>query len=1241
MNETILLLEATDFRDTTCWHWVLRDNAGNFIINHKVDIDLTDPEYSGFIDLENYLTVHAAPDKWIEDHQILLKEVGSWICSKVFGPIAKIILDIRKPVVVRVNVPPEASSLLYLPLDLAYFNGKPLRLQNIRFVFESGSVSQELHLTQTKDALRMLAIFSLPVDVSALSLRRECHEISNLIRYIARTHGFAIDLKIIQYGATRRAIQEALCEKNGWDIIHISCHGKQASLLLEKDDGTPDLVSSDEIKELLGPARGRLKLVTLSSCLSAAAPIEETFRWLGLLSYDILHEIHFSRYASDNITSLATALESELDSAVLAMRYPVGDNFAIALSKELYEELLGRGAPLTQALDAALTKSLQSGYDAGTPPLSMITPILFGRRALGLSIRPPVSARIGSSTGKNEIPHFPPEPKTFIGRIRIISKSSVTLAPRSGKTGILLYGMAGSGKTTCACELSYHYYRNSHRFEIFVWYKAPNEIGPIDESLIDFALAMEKQIPGFSMVHAVGNANELEFFLPRLIELLEKRSLLVVIDGLESLLIDGGNWRDARWNILVNAFLNHQGLSRLIITSRKKPANLDERLMQIEPIFALSLNEAILFAREMPNLGKLLIGKSTVGLESGRELVKRTLELVQGHPKLLEFAEAQAFEPIELAKYIDRATKAWNTEADRFRAFFRDGMSSVDAEDLICILTDWTSSIIRSMPINPRIMSQFLCAIEEKDRNSVILGAILEEFWKCLNLAEDAPNVSEIIETLSSTSLIRVVTLDENLSQYIIHPVIAEAGRSMIEKSLQTSIDAQMTTFWKGIFSGGYTQEEFLDNGRLRVYNAGSRLLPYVLRLKEWETAAFVLQEVLFRSSNRKEFEAALPILRQIYEETKNTSTGMRVAGILAKALIGIGYLDEAEQMERSRLSISLGINDYGAANGAAESILMILVRTGRYLEALELIKEKRNYAISAGLGPWSQLHNETWRLKILLIQGRHNDVLSEVNRLLKLSRSLPKDKELGGSTEPWMEELIMLDSGRSSAMHLGNYEEALEFNSNLIKVFSKSGASELEISRARFNDNGPLINLNRYAEVSILLRDCHEVFVRENDIVYLGKVFGAMAQLEFLFNHFEQATTHAKAALRYKYLSKDIDDISISHRSLAILLANVGSNESVAHWLAAAVLRLQNNSWKLEQTMKELTELLDHLDPKDILIPKSFDELCSLVENVEGVRFKDLFENLSHEAANGDLVLQKVLAMVKPESKRPFWKFW
>jgi len=124
-------------------------------------------------------------------------------------------------------------------------------------------------------------VFSLPRGQAALNLRQERYGLKTLVRDLFAA-GRAVELQVLQYGATRAALQQALRDGRGWDLLHFSGHGLNAQLVLEGDDGGEDRIPSDRLAELLRPARGRLKWVTLSACLSAAPTIAETLRWLGL-----------------------------------------------------------------------------------------------------------------------------------------------------------------------------------------------------------------------------------------------------------------------------------------------------------------------------------------------------------------------------------------------------------------------------------------------------------------------------------------------------------------------------------------------------------------------------------------------------------------------------------------------------------------------------------------------------------------------------------------------------------------------------------------------------------------------------------------------------------------------------------------------------------------------------------------------------------------------------------------------
>ena len=185
---------------------------------------------------------------------------------------------------VQVVVPQAAQDLLFRPFELARFaDGTSFRKAGVRFVYglegtAAGAVAKE----PVEKALRILAAFSLPVRANPLNLRRERYGLQRLVRDLNQTQNLAVELRVLQYGATRETLQEALEEAEGWDIIHLSGHGQQGELLLEDDRGGSDTINAEELGELLDLARARLKLLILDACYSGVGSQAAAREQVGL-----------------------------------------------------------------------------------------------------------------------------------------------------------------------------------------------------------------------------------------------------------------------------------------------------------------------------------------------------------------------------------------------------------------------------------------------------------------------------------------------------------------------------------------------------------------------------------------------------------------------------------------------------------------------------------------------------------------------------------------------------------------------------------------------------------------------------------------------------------------------------------------------------------------------------------------------------------------------------------------------
>ena len=114
-------------------------------------------------------------------------------------------------------------------------------------------------------------------------------------------------------------------------------------MILEKPDGSQDIINSEELAGLLSLASGRLKLIMLSACLTAAATLEETLKWLKLWNAEQDRQTTSPESAEKGgMPSMAWTLVNQLDCAALAMHYPVGDEFAINLATKLYDLMLDK-----------------------------------------------------------------------------------------------------------------------------------------------------------------------------------------------------------------------------------------------------------------------------------------------------------------------------------------------------------------------------------------------------------------------------------------------------------------------------------------------------------------------------------------------------------------------------------------------------------------------------------------------------------------------------------------------------------------------------------------------------------------------------------------------------------------------------------------------------------------------------------------------------------------------------------
>jgi tetratricopeptide (TPR) repeat protein len=1278
MSDGILVLRADDVRSTgaapddagssvpapLAWRWRLVDPGnGRTLADHPVVIDPAG-ELAAFTDLYRHLQRNADPAKRLVSQHRLLGEIGAWAGAHLLGEAIGRAILAESPVTLRIVVPASLGFLPQWPWEIAHAGGLPLARQDITVTYDLAPPGSAVLRgaafggpRPVGEVLRILAVFSLPTQATALGLRRERRALTDRVRALAARHRVA--LTVLQYGVTRERLAATVDSGDGWDVLHVSGHGTVGQLALERPDGSPELVDTDDLVAMLRPARRRVKLVVLSACQSAAATTAETLRWLDL--HDTAEE--FQAAADAEVTSgvrhgtvggpggaragsgLAGALAEALGCAVLAMRYPVSDEFAIRLADGLYERLFDRELPVDGALRRALPEAAgpagEEHLTDALPPVSLATPALFGGEAAGIRIVPPAGRQpIALDT---TMAYFEPEPPRFVGRAGPMARACAALAPASGSAGVIFHGMAGAGKTACALEVAY---RHADVFEAAIWWKAPSEPDTVGVAFGQFAGAWEAQVAtsGFPSLNQAVNAAGIRALVPLLTTLFRDRALLVVLDNLETLLNSDGAFSDERWPELFGALTGHGGLSRVVLTSRAVPAGLARDRLLVEPVHALALDEAALLARELPDLGALLHADAVperhlarpgpAQVDADRTLVRRVMGVVQGHPKLLELADAAARAGRGV---LEARTAAAEREAavrgEALAAFFRDGESVLDAGGFFAVLSGWVGTAVAGLPEPAGLALRVVCCLEDDDRTVQILAGNWADIWRRLGLAGDPPPVGVMVGVLAEAALVALDSAPAadseggsvSLVGLRVHPGVAEAVRAATPPPVRAAVDEELAAFWQTMSDAALGRVGGED-GRL-VAVAGVSAAPYLLRLQEWDQAGSLLEQAFFRDDrNPGMVQAVLPALSRVADATGTPAGLVRFGRVLA-------VVDPAggERVLRQAQDRAVAAGDFTVASAAAGELVNLLQDQGRLAEALAVADTTVEYIRRAGLGRWTQALDEARRLQILYRMGEVERVLADLEGpagLLARLDALPERRDPTDTVDPWNVREAVLQLGALAAGDLGRWEEALAYNARVHASVQARGGSAHEIASTRFGDYGPLLRLGRLDQADRLLADCQQAFTDTEDIPMLGVVFSARADLADRRRRHTDVVRLEQTAVRLRYTRPDPAAVAVSHYNLGNYLTRAGVDPAgaLAHHLAAAtLLTLVGNTAAAARALRSVAD--DMTNHPALTPPAGVAELAAVVEHTEGVGFTALIDVLCPDRAAADQTIRDLLA--------------
>ncbi|WP_327035025.1 hypothetical protein [Micromonospora ureilytica] len=1186
---------AVDVIDPLHWRWVLVEpDTGRQLAEHTVTLDRRRWEVAALTDLHSYLSWRAEPDRRVASAAEVVARLGGFIALEVLGPAVMAELDGHTPVRLRIQVA-EATFLTALPLELAHLDGIPLaqsdRVQ-VSFTVTADSTPTK---TPTATGVRLLAIFSLPTGTTALRLRSERQQLTQLIRQLERP----VELEIVQWGVTREVLADRMARDGGPDVLHLSGHGRQSRLLLEGPGGAPDEIDASSLVDLLRPGRGRLRLVFVSACESAAAPP----RWVDL----DLPETQVTDLAAAP-ASLGVRLARELDCTVLAMRYPVTDDVAGDLAIAFYTGLIGSGLDVGTAAAQAVRKIAAAGVSAARPALSLAAPVLIGpddgtvvsadlltasASARPVAVDPPTSPSTGFT---------PAAPDRFVGREQVMTVAGAGLRPDSGNPVIVLSGMAAVGKTACAVELVH---RHRADFDRVVFWSAPERDDDQQDTAAAFVDAVDRGV-GDAVAAPLVAADDQQGWVEAAAELLDRCDLhrtLLVLDNAESLLTAGGQWRDRRWTDLLTVLAARSGPTRLLVTSRippTAPTGAGVRQIGIEP---LSDSEAGALIRQLPNLRRLLhiddpasssgpagsVPTDESTHRRDRALVTAVLANAQGHPKLLELADAAAVEPAELA-----------------RLFQVTGLPAAGEQWLGETLTSWTRETIRRLDPAALLVVQMLAAVEPAHRFPGTIRVVWADLWGAVGRPGAVPATDALLSVLVAAALTQRRTLagtsvsagadvvgGTDVIRYELHPTVAATVRADTSAQIASAVEVVLADAWQQV---ARAQEERGDRESTSVVvGAFLAAVPYLLRQSSFVRAAGCLGAALVRDSSPRTARIALS-----YAAALDAATPGRDL-VVALALQPLDPV-EAERLLRQALAAS----DEEVAAVAAGALANQFHQQGRLAEALELAE--RHERLVQRAGPWRRAGARVTRLQVMHESGQAGQALTEVTKLLDELRTLSAEPTApAGPPEgevPWIVRRAALSLAVSAALALELWQVALDHNQRLLDSVQRRGAAEAEVAFFWFNDAHALIQLGRFDEARKVLAYCQRVFDEHGAELSLSRAIGTGALLAAKQGNLAEAVALEQTALRLGYRHPLAADLAAGHQLLGNHLGKLGTDPAgqLGHHLAAALLTRITRSALLPRFLHPVAADLHTYGQS--WVPADLAALAARVERVDGVRF-------------------------------------
>lgn len=1239
-------------------------------VEHPVELDPHSTEFEAFTGLHRWLRWRSAPFGGMNRRTELMGRIGTWLGAQVLGPVAARLVRLA-PVTVRVLVPQAAGWLWDRPLDAATIAGQTLAEHSISLVFApDGPAADDPTVppprtdddaTDLDRPSRILAAFSRPEATEPLALRRERQALTHLVTRLATSGRHPVELRIVQYGVTRQQLADLVTDPRGWDVVHLSGHGRIDGLTLEDAAGRPDHTPAEELVTLLLPLRGRVRLIVLSSCSSAAESHDQARRDLGLVT---------SRraFAPDGVPSLARHLMTKLDTAVLAMRYPVGDDFAVRLAEHLYTGLLDHGLPLPAALRRAVPAAAEGSAAALRPePLAPALPVLLGSTATGLRVAaqdgpapaPPAGDRVAAAAPEPPEPlaraGVPAEPTHFVGRSSLLTRALAALGPDQPHRAVLLTGLPGLGKRTCAAELV-HRAAASGRFTDWHWYD-------VDDRDLDAQFA---QWTGSLVPDAAAPTVEL------LRARLARQPSLIVVTGAHRLFDADNNWRHPGWAQWLHTLCRLDTASRTVVTADVEPIGLlepSETAMTGEAaasdaddgtaedsilllrLTTLSPADALLLARDLPRLGAFLRHPDA----TVRTLTAEVVAAMGGDPTLLHHLEEQADDD-EAFHAALHWTSAQAAVSPRDEAIFPAGSGG---HTRVAELATLTTQRIGGMPQAIAMVFAVACLTGSGHRSPRAVRAVLRGTATGPTAQAWERMADLLLRPLGRMGLLMVAERpDGTISSYDPHPVVREAGLDALSDEIRHAAANGVLSYWLALLDQAYQPDDEGREDTRQFVLAGRAVLPILIDFGKWRVAAELLEALVARGMTEEEHAEAVRAAERLVAAAAVGPDREAACDALGTALAGAAT-PAAERRLRELLTHAVESGEVTAVDRWRRHLAWLLWKRGRVDEATTLAgaflrDAAHTGAAGAGAGAgdtagpdrpdtsWAELAAAANDLHWQLVHGAQEAVLDEASRLLARLDAADPDSAPDGFSVAGIREQI-LSAATHAALRSRRWRRALALGAQLLEMRDGRGADPNEIARTRFNLVAARIGLGQVDAARDTLVECRSVFEGYADHAGLLALLPLMAETELLRGNRADAIELQYAAIEAaRRVPAEIGLLVTALGNLSPVVGDPPPPVVLDCDLATVVLTVGLGDQRLHaQAHRQLVRDLGHTDggwdPPDTAA-----ELLERLAVRLGIDLSAVFDQLPVAGADLDTILMRaryeaaVAAAEHPVTRRP-----